>query len=75
MILVMFADNMSQVMTVPVFRVFNQVRHKPGCTATENGLRLEFSNIGDYRGIVLAIFCSEKKSYSAADLGIRFGIC
>ena len=28
-------------MRKPVFGVFDQVRHKPGCTITEDGLRLE----------------------------------
>ena len=29
----------------PVFGVYNQVRHKPGCTATVDGYRLEISNL------------------------------
>ena len=29
----------------PVFGVSDQVKHKPGCTATEDGLRLEISDI------------------------------
>ena len=35
-------------------RVFDQVPHKPGCTATEDGQRLEISGIGR-RGIVLPV--------------------
>ena len=31
----------NHVMIKPVFRVSDQVRHKLGCTATEDGLRLE----------------------------------
>ena len=30
-------DNMSRITRKPVFRVFNKVRHKPGCTATKDG--------------------------------------
>ena len=33
-----------------VFGVSDQVRHKPGCTATEDGWRLEISDLGS-RGI------------------------
>ena len=33
---------LSCVSTNPVFRVFVQVRHKPGLSVTEHGLRLEF---------------------------------
>ena len=32
----------------------NATRHKPGCTTTEDGKRLEFSNL-ESRGIVLSI--------------------
>ena len=35
-------------MRKPVLRVSDQVRHKPGCTTTEDGLRLE---ILDYSAI------------------------
>ena len=42
----------SQVMTKPVFGVSDQVCHKPCCTATEDGYRLEISDLGS-RGIVL----------------------
>ena len=35
-------------------RVSDQVRHKPGCTATEDGWRLEISDLGS-RGIVLSM--------------------
>ena len=38
----------------PVFGVTDQVRHKPGCTATEDGQRLEFSDLGS-RGIAQLI--------------------
>ena len=33
---------MSWVMRNPVFGVSDQVKHKPGCTATEDGKKLEF---------------------------------
>ena len=38
----------------PVFGVSDQVLHKPGCTATEDGQRLEISDLGN-RGIVLSV--------------------
>ena len=34
--------------------VSDLVRHKPGCTATEDGWRLEISDLGS-RGIVLSV--------------------
>ena len=34
--------------------VSDLVRHKPGCTATEDGLRLEISDLGS-REIVLSL--------------------
>ena len=37
-----------------------QVRHKQGCTATEDCKRLEISDVGS-RGIVLYDLCSENK--------------
>ena len=46
--------HMSLVVRKPVFGVFDQVRHKPGCTATEDGKRLEISDLGN-RGIVLSV--------------------
>ena len=32
-----FQVDMSLVVRKPVFRVFDQVRHKPGCTIIEDG--------------------------------------
>ena len=32
-------------MRKPVFHVSDQVRHKPGCTTTEDGWRLEISEL------------------------------
>ena len=70
-------NNLSLVVRKPVFRVFNQVPHKPGCTATEDGLGLEIWYIGS-RGIDLR---SENKhtdqllGYSEADLRLCFRIC
>ena len=37
-----------------VFGVSDQVGHKPGCTAIEDGLGLEISDLGS-RGIVLSV--------------------
>ena len=45
---------MSLVMRKTVFGVSDQVPHKPGCTATEDGLRLEISDLKS-RGIVLSV--------------------
>ena len=45
---------MSRVARKPVLGVSDQVRHKPGCTATEDGEKLEISDIGS-RGIVLSV--------------------
>ena len=47
-------DQMSLVVRKPVFGVSDQVRHKPGCTATEDGEKLEISYLGS-RGIVLSV--------------------
>ena len=64
--------NMSLVVRKPVFGVSDQVRHKPGSTATEAGERLEISDLGS-RGIVLSVYSENKgadqlRSYCAADL-------
>ena len=54
------------------------VRHKSGCAATEDGYRLEISDLGS-RGIVY--LCSENKGadqlrgYREADLCLCFRIC
>ena len=45
---------MSLVVRKPVFGVSDQVPHKPGCTATEDGLRLGISDLGS-RGVVLSM--------------------
>ena len=50
---------MSHVTRKPVFRVSDQARHKPSCTAKEDGLRLEFGVVGN-RGIYY--LCSENKN-------------
>ena len=42
------------VLRKPVFGVSDQVRHKSGCIATEDGYMLEISDLGS-RGIVLSI--------------------
>ena len=46
--------HMSLVVRKPVFRVSDQVRHKPGYTATEDSQKLEILYLGS-RGIVLAM--------------------
>ena len=47
------ADQKSLVTRKPVFGVCDQVRHKPGCAATEAGWRLEILDI-ETLGIVLS---------------------
>ena len=44
---------MSRDVRKPVFGVSDQVRHKPGCAATEDSYRLEILDLGR-RGIVLS---------------------
>ena len=41
-------------MSKPVFGFSDQVWHKPGCTATEDSLRFEMSDLGR-RGNVLSV--------------------
>ena len=56
-----------------------QVRHKLGCTTTEDDKRLEILDLGS-RGIVQFMYCSENKGADrvrdrAADLRLYFHIC
>ena len=39
-------DHLSLIVRKPVFGVFDQVPHKPGCTITEDDKRLEISDLG-----------------------------
>ena len=48
-------------MIKPVFRGFDQVRQKPGCTATEDCLMLEISDLGS-RGINCTIRVAKTKA-------------
>ena len=52
--LTMRFPNMSLVVRKPVFGVSDQVPHKPGCTATKDGQRLEILDLGS-RGIVTIV--------------------
>ena len=47
-------------MRKPVFGVSDQAPHKPGCTATEDGLRLEISDLGR-KGIDCTIHVAKTK--------------
>ena len=47
--------HMSLVVRKPVFGVSDQVRHKPGCTATEDDQRLEISDL-ERRWVVLSVW-------------------
>ena len=55
----------------PVFGVSDQVPHKPGCTATEDGSRLEISDLGSRDP------CGENKGADQlrGDLRLCFRIC
>ena len=56
----------------------DQLRHKPGCTVTEDGKRLEISDLGR---MGLYYLCSDNKGadqlriYCEADLRICFRLC
>ena len=45
---------MSHIVKKSVIRVSDQIGHKPGCTTTEDGHRLEISDF-ESSGIVLSI--------------------
>ena len=45
---------LSLIVRKPVLGVCDQVRHKPGCTTTEDDYRLEILDLGS-RGIVLTV--------------------
>ena len=47
-------------MIKPVFGVSNQVQHKQDCTATEDGKRLEISDLGGI-GIVLSMKLKQRR--------------
>ena len=57
MYLLLYRNDMSCIMRKPVFGVSNQVRHKSGCTAIEDGLRLEILDL-ERR---IYYLCSENK--------------
>ena len=56
-------DYMSRVTRKPVLSVSNHVRHKPGCTATEDGYMLEISDLGN-SVIVLSMICAFVFAYT-----------
>ena len=52
-------------MRKPVFRVSDQVPHKPGCTTTQDGLRLEISDL-DRKGTRFDVYetlCPQQMLY------------
>ena len=66
---------MSRITRKPDFGVSDQVLHKPGCTATEVGYRLEISDLGS-RGIVLSVAKTKVLiSNREANLRLCFHIC
>ena len=62
----------------PVFGTSDQVRHKPGCTVTEDGYRLEILDL-ESRGTVLSEWrkqgADQLRSYCEADLRLCFRLC
>ena len=54
----------SRVTRKPVFRVSDQARHKPSCTAKKDGLRRKFEVVGN-RGIFF-IYVAKIKSIICA---------
>ena len=54
-------------MRKPVFGVSNQVRHKPGCTTTEDDWRIEITDLGSG--------AKTKGLIREADLRLCFRIC
>ena len=70
--------NMSLIKRKPVFRVPDQAQHKPGCSATEDGQRLEISDLSS-RGILYYPYSENKspdrlRSNREADLSLCFRI-
>ena len=69
---------MSLIARKPVFRVYDQVRHKLGCTATEDGQRignwiLEEEGLCDLHSENKGT--DQLRGYPAADLRLCFCIC
>ena len=62
-------------LTKPVFRVFDQVPHKPGCTATEDGWRLENVEEKLYYPYSENKGADQLRGYREADLRLCFRIC
>ena len=56
----MVTVHLSLVVRKAVVGVSDEVRYKPGCTATEDGQRLEISNLGS-RGIVLSLLRKQRR--------------
>ena len=50
----MIQSNLSLVVRKPVFGASDQIGHKPSCTATEDSLRLEISDL-ESKGIGLSV--------------------
>ena len=66
---------MSLVVRKPVFGVSDQVRHKPGCTTTEDGLKFRIKEVeGLYYLCSENIGADQLCGYRTADLGLCFCI-
>ena len=57
--------HMRHVMRKPIFGDYDQVQHKAGCTAIEDGWRLEISELGT-RGIVISTYVVKVKEVICA---------
>ena len=68
---------LSRIVRKPVFGVSDQVRHNPGCTATEDGLRLEILDLGSklYYAYSENKDADQLRGYCEADLRLCFRIC
>ena len=56
-------------MRKPIFGVSDHFGHKQDCTAPEDGLRLEISDVGGKRDCIIFV------DYCTADLCLYFHIC
>ena len=62
----------SRVARKSAFGVSDQVRHKPGCTATEDDQRLEIPDLGS-RGVVHVLSIKQKQRRLSAVQLLRSG--
>ena len=66
--------HMSHIITEPVFMVSDQVRHKLGCTSTEDGLKFEILELGGrgmYEGCQKSLWTHMIKALNGPDFDIH----